>query len=215
MTQNLFEAQYDVTKQSRIRKFYEKNKILIYSIISIIVIFLISFSFYLENRENKKIANSEKYIEAKVYLEQEDKDQALKTLKELIFANDPTYSTLSFFLLMNQKLITDQNELSALFDHLLSKNEFSEEMKNLMIYKKALYSSNFVTESELLESIKPLLNNESVWKPHALILLGDYFSSKGEFIKAIEFYQQVYLVKNLNDDLYEHVRSQLAIISNE
>ena len=215
MKQNLFEAQYDVTKQSKLRKFYEKNKILIFSLIAIAVILLFSFSFYLENRENKSIAMSEKYIEAKVHLEQDKKDEALMKLKELIFANDPTYSTLSFFLIMNQKLITDQNELSALFDHLLLENKFSKEMKNLMIYKKALYSSNFVKESELLEFVKPLINDESVWKPHVLILLGDYFASKGEFLKAIEFYQQIYLIKNLHDDLYRHVRSQLAIISNE
>tara|TARA_Y100000590_G_scaffold428309_1_gene539466 strand:- start:342 stop:989 length:648 start_codon:yes stop_codon:yes gene_type:complete len=215
MTQNLFETQYDVTKKSRLKKFYEKNKILIFSSITILIIFLGSYSFYLENKENKKIALSEKYIQAKVYLEQENKDEALKTLKELIFADDPTYSTLSFFLLMNQNLVSDNKEMSVLFNRVISNNQFSREMKNLLVYKKALFSSNFVEESELLESIRPLLNDETVWKPHALILLGDYFASKGEFLKAIEFYQKVYLIKNLREDLYSHVRSQLAIISNE
>ena len=116
---------------------------------------------------------------------------------------------------MNQNLITDYKELSDLFDHLLENNKFSREVRNLLIYKKALLNSNFVKESELLESIRPLLNTETLWKPHGLLLLGDYFVSKGEHIKAIEFYQKIFTIKNLQKDFYNHARSQLAIIANE
>ena len=102
-----------------------------------------------------------------------------------------------------------------MFDHLLEKNKFSKEKRNLLIYKKALLNSNFVNESEMLISIKPLLNTETFWKPHGLLLLGDYFVSKGEYIKAIEFYQEIFSIKNLHKDLYDHARSQLEMISNE
>ena len=135
--------------------------------------------------------------------------------KKVIFANDPTYSTLCLFLLMNQNLITDYRELSTLFDHLLENNKFSKEERNLLIYKKALLNSNFVNELEMLKSIKPLLNKESFWKPHGLLLLGDYFASKGEYIKAVEFYQKIFTISNLHNNLYNYARSQLAIISNE
>ena len=67
----------------------------------------------------------------------------------------------------------------------------------------------------MLESIRPLLNSETSWKPHGLLLLGDYFASKGENIKAIEFYQKIFIIKNLNRDIYEYAQSQLEIISNE
>ena len=93
---------------------------------------------------------------------------------------------------MNQKLITDHKEISLLFDHLLKNNKFSKEVRNLLIYKKALLNSNFVDESELLESIRPILSTETLWKPHVLILLGDYYVSKGENIKAKEFYQKIF-----------------------
>ena len=39
--------------------------------------------------------------------------------------------------------------------------------------------------------------------------------SKEEYIKAIEFYQEIFTINNLDKDLYNHARSQLAIISNE
>ena len=215
MAENLFEAQYDVTKKSKLKKFYESNKILIFSSIFILIIMFGSFSFYLENKEKKKILLSDNYLQAKIYLEGGNNDVAISVLKEVIFANDPTYSTLCFFLIMNQNLITDYKELTGLFDHLLTNNKFPKEVKNLLIYKKALFDSDFVDESEFLESIRPLLNTETLWKPHALLLLGDYFVSKGEYIKAIEFYQEIFTMNNLQQDLYNHARSQLAIISNE
>ena len=215
MPENLFEAQYDVTKKSKLKKFYETYKIFIFSLIFILVILYGSFGFYLESKEKKKILLSENYLQAKIYLESGDKNKAMNLLKEVIFANEPTYSSLCLFLIMNQNLITDYKELSNLFDHLLENNKFPREVRNLLIYKKALLNSNFVNESELLESIRPLLNTETVWQPHGLLLLGDYFVSKGEHIKAKEFYQKIFTIKNLQKDFYYHARSQLAIIANE
>tara|TARA_B100000029_G_scaffold516048_1_gene626416 strand:- start:1854 stop:2501 length:648 start_codon:yes stop_codon:yes gene_type:complete len=215
MTENL-QVEYDITKKSKFKKFYESNKVLIYSFISVIVILFIIFNLYLDYNEKKKISLSENYVEAKIYLENGDKEKAIKILKSIISANDSTYSSLSLFLLINQNLIKESKELSDLFTQLLNNNTFTDEIRNLMIYKKALLTSDFSNESGLLESLKPLLSNkETVWKAHALILLGDYFTSKGENIKAIEFYQEIFNIKNLHSDIYNHARNQLTIISNE
>ena len=215
MAENLFETQYDLTKKSKLKKFYESYKIIIYSFIFIFVILYGSFSYYTMSKENKKILLSENYLQAKIYLEAGNKGKAINLLKETIFANDSTYSSLSLFLIMNQKLISDHKEISLLFDHLLKNNKFSKEIRNLLIYKKALLNSNFVDESELLESIRPILSTETLWKPHGLILLGDYYVSKGENIKAKEFYQKIFTIKNLHRDFYYHASSQLAMIGND
>ena len=215
MPENYFEAKYDVTKKSKIRKFYESNKIFIFSSILILVILLGSLGLYSEKKEKKKILLSENYIQAKFYLENGNKSEALNTLKKVVFANDPTYSALSFFLILNQNLIDNYEDITVLYDHLLTNNSFEEELRNLLIYKKALFNSDFVNESELLESVKPLLKKDTLWKPHALLLLGDYFVSKGENIKAIEFYQQILSINNLHKDFYKQAKSQLVIISHE
>ena len=215
MPENYFEAKYDVTKKSKIRKFYESNKIFIFSSILILVILLGSLGLYSEKKEKKKILLSENYIQARVYLEIGDKNKATDILKKLIFTNDSTYSTLAFFLVLNQNLITDYKEISNLFEHLLANNKFEKELKNLLIYKKALFDSNFIDESELLETTKPLLTSESLWKPHTLLLLGDYFLSKREYLKAKEFYMQILNMKNLQKDFYDQAASQLIFITNE
>ena len=215
MNENLFETQYDVTKKSKLKKFYEVNKILIFSGILILIIAIASVSFYSETKEKKKILLSDNYLAAKVYLENGDRNKVKNILKTIIFANDSTYSTLSLFLILNENLIVDQGELSNLFDHVLENNKFEKEVKNLIIFKKALFQSNFVSELELLDAVKPLINTETVWKPHALLLLGDYFASKKEYLKAKEFYVQILSLKNLHKELYNHARSQLIFITND
>ena len=78
-----------------------------------------------------------------------------------------------------------------------------------------LFQSNFSSELELLEVIKPLINNETLWKPHALLLLGDYFVSKKEYSKAKDFYTQILLLKNIHKEFFDYAQSQLTIINNE
>jgi len=215
MNENLFETQYDVTKKSKLKKFYEVNKILIFSVILILIIAIASVSFYSETKEKKKILLSDNYLAAKVNLENGDRNKVKNILKTIIFANDSTYSTLSLFLILNENLIVDQGELSNLFDHVLENNKFEKEIKNLIIFKKALFQSNFVSELELLDTVKPLISTETVWKPHALLLLGDYFASKKEYLKAKEFYVQILSLKNLHKELYNQARSQLIFIAND
>jgi len=215
MNENLFEAEYDVTKKSKLRKLHESNKILIFSIILILIIAIFSTSFYLGIKEKNKTLLADNYIEAKVDIENGDRNKAKNILKTIIFANDSTYSTLSLFLILNENLIIEQKELLNLFDHILKNNKFDKEVRNLIIFKKALFQSNFVSELELLKVVNPLINTKSLWKPHALLLLGDYFFSKQEYLKAKEFYVRILTLKDLHNELYEQARSQLTLIKND
>ncbi len=215
MAENIIQAQYDTAKRSRFKKFYESNKILIFSSILILTILFASLGFYLKSKEKNKILLSEDYVKAKIYLESGNKEEAINILKKVIFANDSIYSTLCFFLILNQNLIDDHKELFVLFDHILENNKFEKEVRNLLIYKRALFTSDFITESELLEDIKPLLNDETLWKPHALLLIGDYFVYNKEYLKAKEFYKQILSINNLQKDLYDQALFQLSLIANE
>ena len=50
MTNNLFETQYDLTKKSKIKIFYESNKKLIYLLIVLLILFLASFGYYVDSK---------------------------------------------------------------------------------------------------------------------------------------------------------------------
>ena len=179
----------------------------------LLILFLGGFGYYADSKKDKKILLSEDYVKAKIYLAKEKKGEALDILKNVVLANDPAYSTLSFFLILNRNLINDREEVLNLFDHLLTNNKFDKEIRHLLLYKKALYKSDYLNESELLEEVKPLLEENSLWRAHTLILLGDYFASKKENLKAKDFYTQVLSIQNLEKDLYDKAISQLKLIN--
>lgn len=215
MNQEFTQTQSTQSFKEKVIKFYKSNKILIISISTIVLISFFSIVGYVEFKEKKKLLLSESYIDAKIYINNGEKDKAKKILKEIIFSNNNTYSVLSFFLLMNENLIKDQQEVDDLFNHLLKDGNFDKEVENLIIFKKALFKSNYSDEIELLDTLKPLINGDSVWKPHALFLLGDYFLYKKEFLKAKEFYLQILTLKNLHKEFYEEAQLQLSFIENE
>tara|TARA_B110000014_G_scaffold261628_1_gene253720 strand:+ start:927 stop:1577 length:651 start_codon:yes stop_codon:yes gene_type:complete len=216
MNKNLFEAQYNVTKKSKLKLFYESNKVLIYSFIFVLIFSIAAFTYYVEDQEKKRFLLSENYVKAKILLSNGKNDEAFNLLKNIVVSNDDVYSSLALFMILNQNLITDQKEISSLFNNLLEKNKFNEEMRNLILYKKALYNSNYVSESILLDEIKPLLNKkESVWRVHALLLLGEYFMSKNENLKAKDFYIEILNTTDLPRDLYNQAQLKLSLVKND
>ena len=156
-----------------------------------------------------------KYIEAKIHIEEGEIGPAKNILKNLIREGDSTYSALSLFLIINENLIKEEKELSNLFDYVLKNHEYDNEIQRLIIFKKILLKSNFYSEQELIEEAKPIINSNSVWKPHILLLLGNYFASKKEFIKAQEFYTQILTISNLNKEIYDEATLQLTSIAND
>ena len=103
MSEDFIEAQYDITKKTRVRKFYEKNKILIYVFTFFTVLGIFGIIYYLESKESKRISLSNDYIQAEIYISEGKKDKAKILLEKIIYKNDPTYSSLSLFLLLNEK----------------------------------------------------------------------------------------------------------------
>ena len=79
---------------------------------------------------------------------------------------------------------------------MIEKTSLDKEIKNLVIYKKALFNSGQAQESELLKILNPLINSKSVWKSHALYLMAEYFYSKDQKQKSKEFFNQI---ANLED----------------
>ena len=55
----------------------------------------------------------------------------------------------------------------------------------------------------MVKNVKQLINTNTLWKPHALLLLGDYFASKKQYLKAKEFYVQILSLQNLNHIFYK------------
>ena len=96
-----------------------------------------------------------------------------------------------------------------MFDILINKTSLEEEIKNLIIYKKALFNADEITENNLLKILNPLINSESVWKSHALYLISEYFYAKDEKQKSKDFFNQLVNLENANQDLLIEARKRL------
>ena len=137
------------------------------------------------------------------------KKKTQNSLLELIYENDPTYSPLSLYFIIDNKLITEKSKINSLFDNIIKKTPLDKEIQNLIIYKKALYNADNIQENELLDILKPIINSDSIWKPHALYLMAEYFFSKNEKKKSKEFFNQILLLENTNKDLKIEAQKRL------
>ncbi len=189
------------TNIEKLKNFLIKNKKIIISVLSLILISIIFFFFFMELKESKKNKIANEYNNIITKFNYEKNDQLVENLKLIIMKKDSTYSPLALYFLIDNELIKSENEINSFFDIIINEIKLDKEIKNLIIYKKALYNSEFVNEDTLLTILKPVLSSESIWKSHGLYLLAEYFFSKGEKIKAKEFYEQILSLKNSNSDI--------------
>ena len=185
------------TRNEKIKNFFVKYKKLLISTLIIIILIFFGYFAFEEFNERKKIDISNQYNSITIEYSKNNKETTKKLLIELVNKKDSTYSPLSLFFMIDNKLLSNKTEVNDLFDVII----MDKEIKNLIIYKKALYNADDSNENQLLEILKPILNSESVWKSHALYLMAEYFYSNKEKRKAKEFFSQIILLENANQDL--------------
>mgnify|MGYP001475350781 CR=1 FL=1 len=197
------------TRQEKVRNFFINNKIKIISTIVILVVFLVSAFIFDSYKTNKKKEISNKFNLTTLAHSEKTKEKTIQNLVEIINEQDPTYSTLSLYFIIDNKLISNQSEINSYFDILIENVTLDKEIKNLIIYKKALYNADSSQENELLDILKPILNSNSVWKSQALYLIAEYFYSKNEKQKSKEFFNQIIMLKNSNQDILREAQKRL------
>ena len=202
------------TRISLIKNFFKNNSKNIAISALFIIAIVISFFAYDEIKKRKKekiavdynriIFNTDKYNQNDI------KNEMIKIINEKV----DTYSTLALYHLIDNNLIDDQNTISDLFDKVISINK-DDELKNLIVFKKALYFSDKYTESKMLEILNPLLNSESIWKQHAFLLMGDYYFHKKQYTKSKEFFEKITQLSDVNPKIKLDVERRLNRDFNE
>ena len=197
------------TRNEKIKNFFINNKKLLLSISTVLILILLSFYSYQIYKEGNREWLSNKYNSAIIEHKNGNNSKIILEMKEVIEDKDSTYSPLALYYLIDNNLIDNKDEINNLFDILINKTSLETEIKNLIIYKKALYNADFSTESELLDILNSLINSESVWKSHALYLLAEYFYSKNEKQKSKEFFNQILSIENANQDIIKEAQKRL------
>ena len=197
------------TRNEKIKNFFRNYKKILISILSLIIILLIFYFVFAEFKENKKIKISDKYNSIVTEYSEINKEISKDALIELVNKKDSTYSPLALFFIIDNRLVLDQTKINDLFNILIDSTSLEKEIKNLIIYKKALYNADIVDENQLLEILKPVINSKSIWRSHALYLMAEYFYSRDEKQKAKEFFSQIVSLENGNQDLKIEAQKRL------
>ena len=197
------------SRNEKIKNFFINNKKKIIIIISIIFISIIAYFSYEAFVNNNKIKIAEKYNKAKINFINGDKEIAKNSLMEVIKKKDKTYSILALYFLIDNDLVVNEKDVNQLFDLVINKSGIKKEIKNLVIFKKALFNSDFASENDLIEILNPIINSESIWKSHALYLMAEYFYFKNERQKSKEFFNEILILKNSNLNIKTEAQKRL------
>ena len=189
------------TRNEKIKNFFVNNKNKIISSVIVLIIIIIGVFSYDKYSTGKKNEISDRFNSITIDYSEETKEKTTNGLIEIVNQKDSTYSPLSLNFIIDNNLVTDQSEVNSLFDTLINDTSLDKEIKNLIIYKKALYNADNAKEGDLLNILNPLINSKSVWKSHSLYLMAEYFYAKNQKQKAKEFFNQIISIENSNPDI--------------
>ena len=179
------------SKNQRIKDFLIKFKNQLITIFATIVLIFFGYFIYQDFQKKNKIKIADEYSQATIDYFSGNKKNVEEKLINIIKKKDKTYSPLSLYFLLDQDIVTETNKINELFDVIINDTNLEKEIKNLIIYKKALFNSEFETENNLIKILNPIINSESIWKSHALYLMAEYFYFKNEKQKSKEFFQKI------------------------
>ena len=200
------------TKKEKILNFFKSNKKKLFLLLIILILIPFSIFSYQIIKDKNKDKLSSKFNLAVSNYENGNKSEIKSIMKEIINNKDKTYSPLALYFLIDNDIQLTNEEINNYFDIIINEINLDKEIKNLNIYKKGLFNSSFVSENELLLILKPVINSDSLWKPHALILLGEYFLDKNQNQKAKEFFNQILNIENTNEQLKIEAKKRLINI---
>ena len=189
------------TRNEKIKNFFVNNKKKIISVIIFLIIIIVGAFSYDKYLTDKTKEISDKFNSITIDYSEKTKEKTTNGLIEIVNERDPTYSPLSLYFIIDNNLVTDQPKINSLFDILIKDTSLENEIKNLIIYKKALYNADNAQESDLLNMLNPLINSKSVWKSHSLYLMAEYFYANNQNQKAKEFFNQIIALENSNPDI--------------
>ena len=188
------------TRIEKLKTFFANNYKKIIGSIALIILVLLSYFGFQEYEKKQKIKIAEIYNQITLKEITIENTNDIEQLVKIIKREDPIYSALSLYYIIENNLVNDQKKINSFFD-LVIKSQDENEIKNLIIYKKAMYFAEVISENELLDILNPILKSESVWKSHALLLMADYFEHNNNFLKSKEFLKEIVNSRIVNNEI--------------
>jgi len=191
----IFNEIEDDLKQDKFINFLKKYKltiIIFFSLIILTIFFLVGKNIIFENRAKKytqeyvlilSLINDKKIVEAKNRLEIL-KDSKINLYRVL---------AISKLLELSKE---NKNEQISILDYAIKSN-IEKNDKDLFKIKKALLDFDNLNEEQFLNLLNPGDFKNSPWRVLSLEILGDFYLSKGQKIKAKDIYDQAIKISDI------------------
>jgi len=154
----------------KIKLFLEKNKLKILLFVFFILLTLTFVVFYNSKVKKNNILISEKYIKAGLLLSENQKENAKNFYEEIVLSENKFYSLLALNTLIDKDLINDKEKVIKYFVKLENLN-FSKDLNDLILIKKALYLIKIKEDKSGKKILKKLINDGSNLKSLAQDLI--------------------------------------------
>ena len=188
------------TRIEKIKNFFLKNYKNLIGALALILLVLFLYFGYQEYKKRTKLEIAEIYNQITLKKITNENTNDIEQLVKIIKEEDPIYSALSLYFIIENDLVNEQKEINNFFD-LIIKSQKDKEIRNLIIYKKAMYNADTISENELLDILNPIIKSESLWKSHALLLMADYTDHNNNLIKSKDFLEEIINLETANNEI--------------
>jgi len=197
------------TRNEKIKNFFVNNTKKIIIVISAIVLIIFGYFIYEDLKKKNKIKLANRYNLAIIKFVSGEKNKVENELIDIVNKKDRTYSPLALYFLIDNNIVNENKKINELFDVIINETSLEEEIKNLVIYKKALFNSDFESENNLIQILSPVINSDSIWRSHALYLMAEYFYYKNQKQKSKDFFNQILTLENSNPNIKIEAQKRL------
>ena len=197
------------TRNEKIKNFFVNNTKKLIIAISAIVLIIFGYFIYEDLKKKNKIKLANRYNLVTIKFISGDKNKFENELIDIVNEKDRTYSPLALYFLIDNNIVNENKKINELFDVVINETSLEKEIKNLVIYKKALFNSDFESENNLIQILSPVINSDSVWRSHALYLMAEYFYYKNQKQKSKDFFNQILTLENSNPNIKIETQKRL------
>ena len=158
--------------KDKLHSVFKENKRILFFVLLIFLISIASFFFLKSNNIKKNDVISEKYIEAGILLSSKENEKSKKLYEEIILSKNKFYSILALNTIVEKELLKDKEKILGYFD-IVKKSIKSQEEKDLLSIKKALYLIKYSETEKGNQILQKLIDSDTKFKNLVKEILGD------------------------------------------
>ena len=156
--------------KNKFSNFYKNNKLKIFSILIILFIILISYTFLKINAEKRNNFIAERYVQAGIFLASGKKEKSFEIFEEVILSKNKFYSILALNTILDTENDIEEKKFLNYFEKVLDSVE-TKDQKDLLIFKKSLFLYKNSKDKMGEKLLKGLIDDESKLSPLAQEIL--------------------------------------------